>query len=182
MAVLTLDNIHVRSYSHMCILYNIIRTYIHIYIYILANDQATQIHETYLSFPRFGRIVGSGSVGWVTVKGNAGTAAWPALGEQELQLGKATLMIGSDLVVINSVSWIAIEKVTGIGDPCDILVIFFCAAFICCSSVVHPLFYVIPWFPFGSELGLEAEGIGHHGMQDVHGRGLAHFDGCRRWH
>jgi len=115
-----------------------------------------------LSFPRFGRIVGSGSVGWVTVKGNAGTAAWPALGEQELQLGKATLMIGSDLVVINSVSWIAIEKVTGIGDPCDILVIFFCAAFICCSSVVRPLFYVIPWFPFGSELGLEAEGIGHH--------------------
>ena len=34
-------------------------------------------HVTYLSF-RFGRIVGSGSVGWVTVKGNAGTAAWPA--------------------------------------------------------------------------------------------------------
>ena len=94
------------TYSHICILYNII----HIHIYILANDQATQIHETYLSFPRFGRIVGSGSVGWVTVKGNAGTAAWPALGEQELQLRKATLIIGSDLVVINSVSWIAIEK------------------------------------------------------------------------
>ena len=168
------------TYSHICILYNII--HIHIYIYILANDQATQIHETYLSFPRFGRIVGSGSVGWVTVKGNAGTAAWPALGEQELQLRKATLIIGSDLVVINSVSWIAIEKVTGIGDPCDILVIFFCAAFICCSSVVRPLFYVIPWFPFGSELGLEAEGIGHHGMQDVHGRGLAHFDSRRPWH